>query len=198
MYEDSKRNNNLRYTTATVLLVFLVLIAGLSLWYGFKTVPAIQVSTSVTPTPVVTQITRRKEMYPDSELTPGDVFPNATKEIICVTGYTKTVRNVSTSLKKKVYAEYNLTYPQPTGYYEVDHFIPLAIGGSNDIKNLWAEPASPRPGFHEKDIVEVYLLDQVCHHGLDLKQAQESIRADWYLVYESIPDKKQYMYNVQN
>ena len=73
---------------------------------------------------------------------------------ICAPGYASGVRDVSTATKEEVYAEYGVSYPQPLGAYEVDHFIPLEIGGSNDIKNLRLEPATPTPGFHQKDQFE--------------------------------------------
>lgn len=125
--------------------------------------------------------------YPDPACTPGAIFPDATTSRTCVSGYTKTVRNVSASLKKKVYAEYGLTYPPLFGTYEADHFIPLALGGSNDIANLFPEAASPPPGFHEKDIVENYLHEQVCAGKVSLQAAQRAISTNWVAVYNSIP-----------
>ena len=59
-----------------------------------------------------------------------------------------------------VYAEYGVIYPQAPGAFEVDHFIPLEIGGSNDLTNLWPEPAAPTPGFHQKDQFENLEHDQ--------------------------------------
>jgi hypothetical protein len=125
--------------------------------------------------------------YPDGSCTPGAVFPDVTAQQTCVSGYTKTVRNVSTSLKKQVYREYGLAYPPPYGSYEADHFIPLTLGGSNDIANLFPEAASPIPGFHQKDIVENYLHEQVCAGKVSLTAAQRAIATDWVAVYNSIP-----------
>src|SRR5206468_3508206 len=76
---------------------------------------------------------------PDHACTPGAVFSNATIEKICIPGYSQTVRNVSLTLRKAVFAEYGISYPQLRGAFEVDHLIPLAIGGSNDIANLFPE-----------------------------------------------------------
>ncbi len=77
----------------------------------------------------------------------------------------------------------------PFGTYEVDHFIPLALGGSNDIGNLFPEAAEPKPGFKEKDVVEVYLHDEVCAGHVALSVAQEQIATDWLRVYENLsPD----------
>src|SRR5437762_11069359 len=88
----------------------------------------------------------------DKDCTPGAIFPDATKEKICVSGYAKSVRDVSTTLKKQVYTAYGIKSRLP-GQYEVDHLVSLQLGGSNDIANLWPEPAAPKPGFHEKDAV---------------------------------------------
>ncbi len=123
--------------------------------------------------------------FPDPACTPGAVFPNATKDDICVSGYSSTVRDVPEELKQTVYAEYGITQ-HTRGQYEIDHFISLELGGSNDISNLWPEAAEPQPGFHEKDVVENYLHDQVCSGKMTLQQAQTQIRTNWLNVYQSL------------
>ncbi len=123
---------------------------------------------------------------PDRECSPGAIFESATLEQICVKGYTKTVRNVSASLKKKVYAEYSISYPQPTGSYEADHIIPLELGGSNDISNLFPEAKDPSPGFKEKDLVENYLHNEVCLGKIPLDLAQKEIANNWLPIYLSL------------
>ncbi len=124
--------------------------------------------------------------FPDPQCTPGAVFSIVTKEQTCVQGYTKTVRSVSVSLKKKVYREYDVPYPPPFGSYEADHFIPLALGGNNDIANLFPEAAQPKPGFREKDLVENYLHEQVCLGNMSLSSAQKKISANWLDVYNNL------------
>ena len=98
---------------------------------------------------------------PDSACTPGAIFSSATKDQICTSGYASSVRNVPTSEKDAVYAEYGIA-SHYAGQYEVDHLVSLELGGSNDIANLGPEAAAPTPGFHQKDQVENYLHDQVC------------------------------------
>jgi hypothetical protein len=119
---------------------------------------------------------------PESACTPGAIIPTATREEICVSGYAKNVRDVPEAEKNEVYAEYGVATHR-AGEYEVDHLISLELGGSNDIANLWPEPAEPRPGFHEKDQVENYLHDQVCSGAIPLSQAQEQIATNWLDVY---------------
>ena len=122
---------------------------------------------------------------PDKDCTPGAVISGVTKDQICTPGYSKQVRNVPESEKEQVYTEYGITSHQ-VGEYEVDHYISLELGGSNDINNLWPEPAEPRPGFHEKDKVENYLHKQVCDGFISLEQAQQQISTNWLEVYQEI------------
>lgn len=97
-------------------------------------------------------------------------------------GYSRRVRNVSSSTKRAAYAEYGIASHTP-GRYEVDHLVSLELGGSNSIANLWPEAAQPTPGFHEKDQVENYLHEQVCNGTISLQQAQHEIGTDWLTVY---------------
>ncbi|HEX7041921.1 MAG TPA: HNH endonuclease signature motif containing protein [Patescibacteria group bacterium] len=147
-------------------------------------------------TPVLGEMTKTADCVsssgmPDSNCTPGAIFPNATKEQICKSGYSSSVRNVSTSTKKKVYIEYGVL-SHTTGEYEVDHLISLELGGSNDISNLWPEAAKPTPGFHEKDLVENYLHEMVCSGKISLGKAQELIAHNWTEVYKSVSNIDSY------
>ena len=122
---------------------------------------------------------------PDLDCTPGAIFTDVTKDQVCVPGYSSGVRNVPDSEKNQVYAEYGIA-SHTTGEYEVDHLISLELGGSNDIANLWPEPAEPRPGFHEKDKVENYLHDQVCSGAMSMADAQNIIATDWMSVFNQM------------
>jgi hypothetical protein len=64
--------------------------------------------------------------------------------------------------------------------------VPLEIGVSNDIANLFPEAAEPKPGFHEKDQVENYLHEQVCAGRMNLFDAQRAIATDWLQVYQGL------------
>ena len=73
----------------------------------------------------------------DPKLTPGDTF-DLTAEDLCVPGYAKKFRNVPEEKKRNVYQEYGVTLHGP-GDYEINHLIPLELGGSNSIENLSPE-----------------------------------------------------------
>jgi len=133
-------------------------------------------------------------MYPDPVKTPGVVRAETTEANVCTPGFTKEIRDVPESVKNKVFISYMGKAPESPGEnYEVDHFISLELGGSNDIKNLWPQPYAPVPGARQKDVVETYLKDQVCEHKvqtLSLKDAQKIITTDWYACYLNIQSKK--------
>lgn len=173
-----------------------IVVVGLSAVAGVVTRPAqaptisptVTIQPTTTPsTTVLSQVSTVKRgpasLYPNSSLTPGAILP-VTVQQVCTPGYSSTVRNVNNVTKNQVFAEYNIPQSARTpGAYEVDHFISLELGGSNDISNLWPEPALPVPGFHQKDMVENYLHSQVCSGKLILQQAQQEISTDWYQVY---------------
>jgi hypothetical protein len=121
---------------------------------------------------------------PDKTCTPGSVFAVTAKEI-CVAGYSAKVRDVSLQTKKTIYADYEISFPQPTNRYELDHLIPLELGGDNTMENLWPESDSV-PGYREKDLVENYLHDQVCKGAMELATAQQAISSDWRKVYAGL------------
>jgi hypothetical protein len=99
---------------------------------------------------------------------------------------TKERRQVSSEVHRETFSEYGISYPQRWGAYEVDHLIPLELGGDNAIGNLWPESAQPVPGFHEKDRVENYLHRQVCSGAMSLADAQRQIATDWITIWRRI------------
>jgi hypothetical protein len=122
-------------------------------------------------------------ILPDPKLTPGDVF-EVTVQDICVPGYSKKVRNVPAEMKREVYEEYGVTSHDP-GDYEVDNLIPLEVGGSNSIKNLWPELHRTSPwNAQVKDRLESKFHELVCNGQLDLKTAQHAIASNWIEAYK--------------
>lgn len=127
-----------------------------------------------------------QDALPDTACSPGAIFADVTQDQVCTPGYSKNVRDVPEAVKNQVFAEYGIA-SHAAGEYEVDHLISLELGGSNDIANLWPEPAEPRPGFHEKDKVENYLHQQVCDGAMSMADAQYTIATDWLSVYNQMP-----------
>ena len=124
------------------------------------------------------------QILQDSACTPGMVLTTNTS-VVCKVGYTKTVRSVSDSTKKKVFAEYGIPYSQHSNY-EVDHLISLELGGGNDISNLWPENSTIKNGSISKDNFENYLHNQVCKGKMTLTEAQAEISSNWVLYYQAV------------
>ena len=92
-------------------------------------------------------------ILPNPKLTPGDTF-DVTAQDVCILGHAKKVRAVPAWLKRQAYAEYGITQYK-TGDYEVDHLIPLSLGGSNSIRNLWPQSTKTSPeNSYVKDALE--------------------------------------------
>lgn len=174
------------------LLVVAILLALVALWFLLRN-PA--------PAPPPSAAPMAQEFHPDPRTksahcvvqgplpdhacTPGAVVEGVTADDVCAEGYAGGARDVPESVKKKVYAAYGIATHKPYEY-EVDHFISLELGGSNDIANLFPEAAEPRPGYHEKDKVENELHRRVCLGQITLAEAQREISADWLTVYEGM------------
>ena len=128
---------------------------------------------------------------PDPACTPGDVGSadrgTDDLDVICHSS-TKPRRHVTAEQHRQAFIRYGLRQPAAAlaKSFEVDHFIPLELGGSNADANLWAEPAGPVPGYHEKDHVEDYLHKQVCSGEMNLADARRAITTDWVSVWRKI------------
>lgn len=119
---------------------------------------------------------------PNAKLTPGATL-DVTKDDICTPGYSKKVRDVPVTVKKQVYAEYNVQYVPHA--YEVDHLISLELGGSNSIRNLWPESYSIYWNAHVKDALENRLHSLVCNGTVSMQDAQKAISTDWIAAYKN-------------
>ncbi len=118
---------------------------------------------------------------PDPRCTPGSIDPAVTqadiRSTICKGGWTATVRPPESQTER---FKYDVAYPAyrtpGSERTELDHLVPLELGGSNDATNLWPEyPPTPNP----KDKVENALNAAVCDGRITLAAAQNAIAADW-------------------
>jgi hypothetical protein len=94
-------------------------------------------------------------------------------------------------VKKEAFREYGLQDPRDKGHsYEVDHRVPLSLGGLNDIKNLWPQSRTA-VGYNAwlKGRLELRIYNIVCHPTvvdphLTINQAQELFLGDWTKAFE--------------
>jgi hypothetical protein len=80
-------------------------------------------------------------------------------------------------------------YGLPVGahpQYEVDHLIPLCLGGADSGANLWPESRrsiEPIWNAERKDELEARMCSLACSGELDVSEAQRAIADDWTDAY---------------
>ncbi|MDD4933184.1 MAG: HNH endonuclease domain-containing protein [Methylacidiphilaceae bacterium] len=122
-------------------------------------------------------------ILPDPKLTPGDTFP-VSRADVCVPGYSKKVRNVPWEEKREALRRYGVPLADRRDY-EIDHLIPLSLGGSNSIRNLWPQSRRTQPwNAGKKDFLEDRLHKLVCSGKVDLAEAQKAISTNWIEAYQ--------------
>jgi hypothetical protein len=130
---------------------------------------------------------------PDPSCTPGAIDTAVTQadlaSTICSSGYTSSVRPPESMTEPAKYRSMDAYGSSGSaGGYEYDHLVPLELGGSSDVRNLWPEPDQGSPsqfdstdsyGMNAKDGVEDRLHAAVCSGQVSLAAAQQAIATDW-------------------
>lgn len=172
------------------LLAVQMLVACIPATAVTPTIPVPPTAITKVPTPPGGDIV----FLPNPTLTPGALNSEVTQETIqttiCVPGYSSSIRppvSYTDALKAKELADpaYGDTADQDPAHYELDHFIPLSIGGNpTDQKNLWPQPRLTTPyNAGVKDTLEYTLYKEVCAGSLTLDTAQQAITSDWVQAY---------------
>jgi hypothetical protein len=118
---------------------------------------------------------------PDSRLTPGATVV-LNREAVCSAANVKN-KPVPVVLERKVLEEYGIRRVAPQAY-EVDYLVTPALGGADDIRNLWPQSFSADWNAHVKDQLEDRLRDMVCNGELELTEAQREIAGNWIGAYK--------------
>jgi hypothetical protein len=143
-------------------------------------------------------------VLPDQTKTPGAIDKSVHGTEICAANwargnpptqggslsYGRAARETSEALKEEVFRNYGLEDPRDRGHrYEVDHRVPLSLGGRDEISNLWPESRTA-VGFNAwiKDRREYRLYTLVCHPMpgdpiITLRAAQDAFLGDWTKAY---------------
>jgi hypothetical protein len=92
------------------------------------------------------------------------VFPDATAAQICKSGYSSSVRDVPAEVSRMVYTAYGIAQRGPGGF-EANHLVPLELGGSNDIANLWPQAAAPPLVFTRRTRLKTFCTRRCAEAG---------------------------------
>lgn len=119
---------------------------------------------------------------PNPALTPGATVLVSQSEV-CMQPDAKN-KVVPIALQRRVFDEYGIDRATP-GTYEVDYLITPALGGADDIHNLWPQAYSATVwNARVKDDLEDHLRELVCAGQLDLATAQREIATNWIEAYK--------------
>jgi hypothetical protein len=119
---------------------------------------------------------------PNPSLTPGATVLVSRGEV-CRESNTKN-KAVPVALQRRVFDEYGIPAAEPSAY-EVDYLITPALGGADDIHNLWPQSYTATVwNAQVKDALEDHLRDLVCDGQLDLATAQREIATNWIEAYK--------------
>ena len=119
---------------------------------------------------------------PSSFLTPGDAR-KVTKEQICAPGYAASIKPTKESAKEDAFSRYGLC-DGVSKTDVLDHLIPVELGGTDSVENMWPEPVKGEWNATQKDALEVKLVSMVCEGTLTVKQAQTAIKKNWVAAYQ--------------
>jgi hypothetical protein len=124
---------------------------------------------------------------PDRHCSPGAYYSRLTRRVICSSRFrTGAIRNVPQSEKFRVEREYGMAATHYGRTIEIDHIVPLELGGSNAIANLFPEPGSGPANYHVKDAAEDRAKAEVCDGRLSLRVARRSFAEDWEALYRRL------------
>jgi len=119
---------------------------------------------------------------PNPSITPGATL-KVSKDDLCGPTRKEAEGNIPISLKTKVFQLYKIR-TEATAPQNIDHLIPISLGGSNAIENLWPQPLSGEWNYNQKNQLERKLHRMVCKGELDLATAQRDISTDWVSAYK--------------
>ncbi len=132
------------------------------------------------------------QTVPDPTLTPG-LVATTDEAVVCARGtasYSYQHRQTGVALKAQVRRNYHATRCG-----EIDHLLPLSLGGADTVDNLWCQPGLPEVwNYKLKDKLEDRIWATVCHpkvgSKMTLAEAQSLFLGtekghppDWRLTY---------------
>jgi hypothetical protein len=124
---------------------------------------------------------------PDPVITPGSANPALTPELLCSATFSpRALRiGVSPALGDRIFVAYSMAPKVSPCPCEIDHLIPLALGGSNEAANLWPQSITTWPwNTKAKRQLEKALRAEVCSGRTNLLAAQDQIATNWIAAYQ--------------
>jgi hypothetical protein len=120
---------------------------------------------------------------PDRRCSPGAYYARLTKAALCSPGFhSSKLQHLTAAAKRAVEVEYGLTGSSRSAL-TIDHIVPLELGGSNNVANLYPQ----RPPVHQlKQTLDSTLAARVCQGLISLGAARRQIAVNWELLYTKL------------
>lgn len=118
---------------------------------------------------------------PNGFQTPGATLKVDAKKV-CAAGFVTSAKPVAGWQKTQTLEKYGIRPERFDG--ELEHLIPVSLGGSNDPENLYPFHEQGEYTLRAKQELADRLLKMVCEGKMPLKQAQDLFRKDWTKAYK--------------
>jgi hypothetical protein len=145
--------------------------------------PAFPLGSTVLLAPRTRRLGCTLGVEPDRRCSPGAYYSRATKAVLCSPGFhPSTLQHVTAAATRTVNAEYGLTGSSRAAL-KIDHIVPLELGGSNNVANLYPQ----RPSANRlKKTLDSALRGRVCQGLISLAAARQQVAANWELLYTKL------------
>ena len=117
---------------------------------------------------------------PSSFQTPG-AKGKANDAQVCAADFEASAKPIAKWQRDQALERYGKRPEDFTG--ELDHLIPISLGGTNDPDNLWPIPSNKEMGPEQKKALDLKLHEMVCAKTITLKAARDAIKKDWVKAY---------------
>lgn len=118
---------------------------------------------------------------PSGYNTPGAITRATAKEV-CAADYAASVKPVAGWQKNTALERYGIRPDTFSG--DLDHLVPVELGGSNDPDNLWPMRGHEDMTPAAKARLAERMKQMVCDGKLSLKDAQNAFKKDWTKAYK--------------
>jgi hypothetical protein len=128
----------------------------------------------------------RAGTLPDRRCSPGAYHSGLTVAALCAPTFRAALLGeVPEAVKSAVEREYGLGPARSRPPIVIDRIVPQELGGTNDIANLFPEPAR-QASANSKDRLETRLHKLVCSGHIPLAAARMAIAVNWMMLYRLI------------
>jgi poly(3-hydroxybutyrate) depolymerase len=128
----------------------------------------------------------RLGVTPDRRCSPGAYWSGLTRTVLCSARFRPSAAGgIPRAVQHSTAIQYGLSPGQLGKTVVIDHLVPVGIGGSGDIANLFPLGRTAT-GYALKQKLDAKLRTLVCAGQMGLRSAQSAIAANWQALYQKV------------